>query len=646
MGRGGAGDVYAVTEIASGRRLALKVLNDKASLVEKKRLRFIREALLVGRLDHPGVIKIVHCGVHDGATLYYVMSLMEGETLDNRLARQSPLPLALAIDVALSILEALAYAHSKGVIHRDIKPGNIFLVGQEDGQITACLLDFGLARTTVSEGGESLGLTGSRDVIGTPVYISPEQSLGRTLDARSDLYSFGITFFEMLTGAPPFLGDNLMETLVLHQEAPIPRLAQFNSESRFDPFLEDFVCRLLAKKADERYQSAAEALVDLVAYRRKLRGETSPYDSDAERDMVRVFSRLSLVLGVLALLGSLSILLIFGLDKKAGKSAGRLETGASLASKSLTPSLADEEAHRRQLKQAALAVRPASYARPALTGKGGGRVYLLPEKMPYSPLFVHDANLNVERPLASFNGRYLRVGPAEHLAVAVKADLLAVPQFLLGFDSDVLDSLHFPKGAQNLESFLQTASYFKGLKKLDLQHTEADDGLLSIVDAFTELQYLNVRHTKISAEALSGLKRLSKLQTLELAKMQGDIGLLLNKLQPGVMQMLSLEEMPLDDASLAMVGRLKGLFSLKLINCGIAGRDLHELKPLAPGLFMLDLSGDRIDPSVLSFLDQCKNLKDLKIDVSLWNEAQVAELKQSMVNCPSLRLVGKAGLSN
>lgn len=642
MGRGGAGDVYAVTEIASGRRLALKVLNDKASLVEKKRLRFIREALLVGRLDHPGVIKIVHCGVHDGATLYYVMSLMEGETLDNRLARQSPLPTALAIDVALSILEALAYAHSKGVIHRDIKPGNIFLVGPEDGQISACLLDFGLARTTVSEGGESLGLTGSRDVIGTPVYISPEQSLGRTLDARSDLYSFGITFFEMLSGAPPFLGDNLMETLVLHQEAPIPSLAQFNSEIKFDPFLEDFVCRLLAKKADERYQSAAEALVDLVAFRRKLRGEKSPFESDAERDMVKVFSRLSLVLAVLALLGSFSIILIFGWGKKTSKSAGGAESGASLASKSLTPSLADEEAHRRQLMQAALAIKPASYARPSLAGKEGGRVYLLPEKMPYSPLFLHDANLNVERPLAFFSGRYLRVGPTEHLAVAVKADLLALPQFLLGFDSDVLDSLHFPKGAQNLESFLQTASYFKGLKKLDLQHTEADDGLLTSIDAFAALQYLNVRHTKISAEALSNLKRLSKLQTLELAKMQGDSALILGKLQPGVMQMLSLEDIPLDDVSLALVGRLKGLFSLKLINCGVAGRDLHELKPLAADLFMLDLSGDRIDPAVLSLLSQCKNLKDLKIDVSLWNEAQVAALKQTMVNCPSLRLVGKA----
>ncbi len=625
--------------------MALKVLNDKASLVEKKRLRFIREALLVGRLDHPGVIKIVHCGVHDGATLYYVMSLMEGETLDSRLARQSPLPMAMAIDIAISILEALAYAHSRGVIHRDIKPGNIFLVGQEDSQISACLLDFGLARTTVSEGGESLGLTGSRDVIGTPVYISPEQSLGRTLDARSDLYSFGITFFEMLTGAPPFLGDNLMETLVLHQEAPIPRLAQLNSTIEYDLFLEDFVCRLLAKKTDERYQSAAEALVDLVAFRRKLKGETSPFESDAERDMVKVFSRLSLILGVLALLGSVSILLIFGWGKNPGKAGGSLESGAesgaSLASKSLTPSLADEEAHRRQLLQAATAVRPASYARPALVGNSvlGGRVYLLPEKMPYSPLFVHDANLNVERPLDFFNGRYLRVGPAEHLAVAVKADLLALPQFLLGFDSDVLDSLHFPKGAQNLDRFLQTASYFKGLKKLDLQHTEADDSLLSSIDGFASLQYLNVRHTKISAAALTRLKRLSYLQSLELAKMPGDIKPLLGKLKPGVIQMLSLEDMPLDDASLALVGRLQGLFSLKLINCGIAGRDLHELKPLASGLFMLDLSGDRIDPKVLSFLSQCKNLKDLKIDVSLWSEPQVAALKKAMVNCPSLRLI-------
>jgi hypothetical protein len=223
--------------------------------------------------------------------------------------------------------------------------------------------------------------------------------------------------------------------------------------------------------------------------------------------------------------------------------------------------------------------------------------------------------------------------------VAVKADLLALPQFLLGFDSDVLDSLHFPKGAQNLDRFLQTASYFKGLKKLDLQHTEADDSLLASIDGFASLQYLNVRHTKISAAALTRLKRLSYLQSLELAKMPGDIKPLLGKLKPGVIQMLSLEDMPLDDASLALVGRLQGLFSLKLINCGIAGRDLHELKPLASGLFMLDLSGDRIDPKVLSFLSQCKNLKDLKIDVSLWSEPQVAALKKAMVNCPSLRLV-------
>ena len=361
LGAGGAGAVYLV-EDQDGSSFALKILHAGAATVEKKRLRFVREALLASRLEHPGIVRIVASGVHNGTMLYYVMEIVEGETLEARL-RKRPVSLEFGLDVALCLAEALEYAHGKGVIHRDIKPANIFLApplpSRKPLACQAKLLDFGLARSIVSEESQSLGLTGSRDVIGTPVYISPEQSMGRTMDARSDFYSLGVTLFEMFAGAPPLLGNSAMETIILHQEVPAPTMAEVNPDVEFSPELEAIVARCLAKRPADRYQNAGEIYRDLLAYKESISQDGTAVESQAAQK-----SGTSSSYVWIAVVASVSLLLLafsayFALTSMREPRHPPAKVVSSVARPSdMVPSVSEEERLQEDWRRRSQAVQP------------------------------------------------------------------------------------------------------------------------------------------------------------------------------------------------------------------------------------------------------------------------------------------------
>jgi len=258
IGEGGMGEVYRARDTKLGRDVAIKVLPAAFSENSERLRRFEQEAQAAGALNHPNILSIYHIGTHDGAP-YIVSELLEGETLRDRLA-SGALQHRKATDYGLQIAKGLAAAHDKGIVHRDIKPDNIFIT--DDGRVK--ILDFGLAKLTAAvDGVESQTEVPTRKVntdpgtvMGTMGYMSPEQLKGQTVDHRSDIFSFGAILYEMLSGKRAFRGDSMAETMSAILREDPPDLSETNKT--VSPALERVVRHCLEKNPSERFHSARD----------------------------------------------------------------------------------------------------------------------------------------------------------------------------------------------------------------------------------------------------------------------------------------------------------------------------------------------------------------------------------------------------
>jgi serine/threonine-protein kinase len=254
LGQGGIGVVYRARDRKHGRSVALKLLRPDV-LGAAQRKRFEREAKALAALAHPHIVQILDCGVSDSVP-YLVMELLEGQSLSEALGAGGPFPLRRAEQVMRQLLAALGYVHSRGLVHRDLKPGNVFLQRVSGGQEQVKLLDFGLAKFVEPEPGtDTTTLTRSGEVFGTPAYMPPEQWSGQAVDARADVYAAGVVCFELLAGRKPFVGQG--QDLLRHQLVDAPPLLHEACEARVaSPELERLLQRALAKQAGERHADA------------------------------------------------------------------------------------------------------------------------------------------------------------------------------------------------------------------------------------------------------------------------------------------------------------------------------------------------------------------------------------------------------
>jgi tRNA A-37 threonylcarbamoyl transferase component Bud32 len=258
IGEGGMGTVYQVRHRALGKRFALKALRQDLAADLEIAARFIQEARTAAAVSHPGLVEITDFGRLASGQVYFVMELLEGQSLAALLRLGGPLPAARGLDIVRQLVLALKAAHDANIVHRDLKPDNIH-IGRGDGDRDLVkIVDFGLAKVIGAS-----KLTRSGMVFGTPHYMSPEQAAGDVVDHRADIYALGIVMYEMFTGKVPFEADSYMGILTKHMYMEPPPPSELRPQLKELGALEDVILRCLAKRPSARHDNLAALLADL-----------------------------------------------------------------------------------------------------------------------------------------------------------------------------------------------------------------------------------------------------------------------------------------------------------------------------------------------------------------------------------------------
>jgi tetratricopeptide (TPR) repeat protein/tRNA A-37 threonylcarbamoyl transferase component Bud32 len=273
LGRGGMSSVYRARHLVlQNKVVAIKLLHEHLCREQSSLLRFKQEARAASALAHPNIIGIEDFGLTDEGTPYQVIDLLQGVSLADAIKQAGRLTVARALHIFVQACDALAHAHERGVIHRDLKPSNIMLVAHGGDPNFVKIVDFGIAKVLPEEGYESQGLTKTGDILGSPLYMSPEQCMGTKLDSRSDIYSMGCVMYETLVGTPPFKGVTIYETIYKHTSEMPADIVSVVPDLPLVRELNAVILKAMAKDPAQRYQSIAQMRDELIGLARGARG--------------------------------------------------------------------------------------------------------------------------------------------------------------------------------------------------------------------------------------------------------------------------------------------------------------------------------------------------------------------------------------
>ena len=269
IGVGGMAVVFRARQMALGRDVAIKVLRPEYGEHVEIAKRFDREARAAAKFDHPNCRQVLDCGHTEGGLKFMAMQLLEGCELAKVIGQ--PLPASQCIHLLQQILRGLDYAHQRRVIHRDLKPDNVFVTRDHDGVEILKIMDFGIAKLVDDDLGDGL-TTKVGAIVGTPAYMSPEQALGEEIDPRADLYSVGIILYELLSGAPPFTTTDARTLMQAHVEGRIPPLPV-----EIPSAIKAGLAKLLARRREHRYADAQSALTAMQRIAATLQRDPTPW---------------------------------------------------------------------------------------------------------------------------------------------------------------------------------------------------------------------------------------------------------------------------------------------------------------------------------------------------------------------------------
>ena len=632
LGSGGMGVVYRVEQVFLNSIHALKVLTtiDPSSMV-----RFQTEARITFRFQHPNLVAVTDLGTLDNGMPFLVMDFVDGSPLSQRLQSLGSIPLAEALDIYMQVCDGLSVAHEMGIVHRDLKPSNIMICAATDpsnpsshgtdsrstdsktsdeNTSISCLakiIDFGIARVIQGEQADALCKTRTGEIFGSPIYMSPEQCGGKTIDTRSDIYSFGCALFETLTGKPPFVGENALATMMMHQFDTPPTLQSQCSDSKFPVELEMLVSSLLAKDPADRIQT----ILAVKEHLRRVKDKSPGAKSHSSQKRTLLLAAISIALPLI--LCSAILLTSFSNSPRT----------APLSTVTLKSVEKREIAEIKDMKP---------YSEVSLQESRRHHlhwVFNFPEEFSLG----RARNLNAQDlAFQQAQGRVL-FEPGIPLKFEPLADLIRQPEYLSRFRPDDISELYYTSSfldeALVNDEILFSLSHLTGLKTLGLPESGiTDKGLISL-NNLDNLTALNVNDCgQVTGQGLANCKILPQLVELRASHIK-DVSTLIDALSGSkAIKRLKLTDTAITDKDLdklALCPNLEMLniaHSMNITDSGLG--QLSELKYLT----RLDIDGCPITPGISKYLRPVHPMS-ITIDRSQWTSQEKLETKKSMPNC-------------
>ncbi len=490
IGSGGAGTVLKVHDVNLNKLLALKILNAVVK-ADKAAIRFQNEARALARLSHPNIAAIHDFGLSERGFPFMVMEYMDGVTLERWLQEKGALPIDSFIRIFLPVVKALQFSHECGIIHRDIKPANIMLIPDEvPDHFVVKLLDFGVSKAILAQDSGKQGLTSLGSLVGTPLYMSPEQAKAGTITSQTDMYSLGCVMFESLTGKPPFEGETAMDVLFMHQTAPPPGISEWRNDVPAE--IIDIIDRLLKKNPDERYENLSEPRQCL---------------SDLQGDDIE------------AIAGSDEVAANDGEEMSSGTLSPAAETVFSPSANKAQRWVVSSAVSIFALLMIYIIFSAAPHPFTLSKVKGYGDSAQLPATIGSAEKEYNQATrkslaedareVYVDLPM-QWTDRDMRIfqdnTQLRKLTIAKQSITDAGLQYLAGVSSLKELRLNYTN-VKNLDAL----RHLTGLEVLELKGTQVDDSSLDNLKNMNELKHLNVCDTKVS---LTGLRKLTHLPAL------------------------------------------------------------------------------------------------------------------------------------
>ncbi len=631
LGKGGMGCVYHVRHIFLKKECALKTLEAEVSAVNLRR--FEKEAQVLSRLDHPNTVKTFDYGFIDGKFPYFVMELVEGQSLSEKVKNDGPISLKQVFDIFIPLCFALQEAHDRGITHRDIKPSNIMLLSQ-GGKTIPKLVDFGIARLNdLTLGATALTQTG--EIMGSPLYMSPEQCGAGNLDFRSDIYSLGCSLFEALTGVPPFYGANALATIGMHLHQEPPSLRQASLGKEFSPDLEELISTMLAKSPDDRYQSmteVAEMLMYIAAGKGVAIGSRSSRSASGSSDFAGfgpgqnpvAWSAKIWPLLMASAAVCLTLAIAGGVLWWQGSSS---QNQSLLAQKA---ALEEKNVNFAPIVLPTNAIR-GSFSQPEKRAGRDLRVFSFPDNS-LGTLSLFSSDLTTDQVSSTkwpARGRQ-EIEWHEPLAFTPSSDCVASPRYFRKFKADELAYIDFDNNGEFSSDVVPNILHLTSLKRLKFKNTDLDDAALMQLGALPNLIALDVRLTEVTGKGLAQFTGLKKLQLLKTHP--ADVALFTAALAGSK----ALTRLELNKCGIVNDSDLKSLatcVNLEIIevdgNPAITDAGIENLKPLV-NLQRLKLSGTSVTLGMAKSLPSFKRLQYLTVDADKFDPESLKKLQSAV----------------
>ncbi len=655
IGAGGMGLVYKVEHTIMHKVLALKVLKTDY-LSESVWRRFLIEAQAIARLNHDNVVKIYDMNQTPDGRPFYTMDLIDGESLADYLKEHKRLPVEHALPLFRQVCAGLAYAHERGIIHRDIKPGNIMLIGQggNTGQSKIKIVDFGIAKMT-NDGRQTMqGLTRPGEVFGSPLYMSPEQCLGEKLDPRSDLYSVGITLFQALTGKPPFLGRTAMATTTMHLSQSPPTLSAVAGDLKFDARLEKLVATMLAKAPHDRYSSLTEVASEMLLIEKgevasasrhgqisgsrptitsapvqpDFAGATTEIDPEFvnDSDSSSLKRPVVLLLMALGIVGLMTVALLTLANFNQWFSSRPVQSSVKTESKSLNSSRLDNSED----------IILGASVDPKLPPEA--RKFVAQRKKAYSTIenvngtevliFSFPEKFSIGKIISSVDG-FRKEREAQGKVVCLKSDRIdfraneitqAVPELLKFFHTNDLNALEIHDIKPRAAFLTSCLGRMTSLRALNLSNCALLDRDLMALESLPKLRNLQIDYSGITGAALAKSKLLPKLETLSIVGIKDCAPVLVALSKTNSIKTLFLDRCKLADAEIADIAKLTSLEHLSLKWDGLTDSNLAKLTVLK-NLTEINVYGNNLTQVSQYTLSKFPLLRDRLLPVAKKGEA-------------------------